>query len=122
MRTFQRFLEDIKDTKPVPLIGSEDAGTVGSSMLAKKMTLRQDNPVLYSAISKIRSVFMNSKKSILKTNKIVIGDNPIYGGSITLERNWGLNREEISALKKAGLLIDNGVGDMILKIEPFNGA
>lgn len=89
-------------------------------MLGKKMAMKQENPFLYSATNKIRQVFTNNQKSVIKSNPLKIGDNNIVGGSLTLINKWGLTMDEVSALKKAGLLIDNGIGDMILKIEPFN--
>ncbi len=119
MRTFREFCE-------AQLIGSDDAGpSLAMQKLANKMAAKQQaqvqqkDPMLSSAVNKVRTVYQNALKSPLGSLKLKIGDNVLPNGKYDLIQRWGLTNDEVAALSRAGLFRVDSVGNSLLLIKPF---
>lgn len=80
--------------------------------------VQQKDPMLSSALQKVRAVYANSLKSPLGSLKLKIGDNVMPNGKYDLINRWGLSLEEVAALTKAGLFRVDSVGNSLLLIQP----
>lgn len=127
MTTFRQFVEAM-DRGSVPLIGSDISGPVRTPAKPPPLPAQRPaapaarppggaNPVLASAVAKVKAIYQQSKTSQLGSLKLNVGSNNIYGGKLTLIQKWGLTNDEVNALTQAGLYTpDNGVGDAVLVI------